>query len=310
MKIKNTIKQVLMCGLGLFSLQQVSAQQDPQYTQYMYNPAAINPAYAGSVHHLQLFGLYRTQWVGLEGAPKTAYLSATTPLTDNGLGLGVHFKNDRLGVMDENSLSLDLAYSVDLNHQYKLSFGLKGTGSLLDVDYDKLYIYDGTDPISENNIKNKFSANVGAGVYLYSDKAYVGLSVPMILSNNIYNANDYKVMKEKTHFYMMGGYVFDINRDIQFKPATLVKVMTGAPLQVDVTANFLFYNKFTLGAAYRWDASVSGLAGFQITDGLFVGYTYDADTSKLSKYNSGSHEIFMKFELFSNNKRKYAPRFF
>ncbi|MDM1045840.1 type IX secretion system membrane protein PorP/SprF [Myroides sp. 1354] len=310
MKRKITIKQVLMYGLGLLSMHQAFSQQDPQYTQYMYNPAVINPAYAGSVNNLQIFGLYRTQWVGLEGAPKTAYLSATTPLTDNGLGLGVHFKNDHLGVMDENSLSIDLAYSVDLNHQYKLSFGLKGAGSLLDVDYDKLYIYDSTDPISESNIKNKFSGNVGAGVYLYSDKAYVGLSVPMILSSNIYNANDYKVMKEKTHFYVMGGYVFDINRDIQFKPATLVKVMTGAPLQVDVTANFLFYNRFTLGAAYRWDASVSGLAGFQITDGLFVGYTYDADTSKLSKYNSGSHEIFMKFELFNNNRRKVAPRFF
>uniref|UniRef100_UPI00076617D4 PorP/SprF family type IX secretion system membrane protein n=1 Tax=Myroides odoratus TaxID=256 RepID=UPI00076617D4 len=269
-----------------------------------------NPAYAGSVDHLQFFGLYRTQWVGLEGAPKTAYLSGTTPLTDNGLGMGFHFKNDHLGVMDENSLSIDLAYTVDLNYQYKLAFGLKGTGSLLDVNYDKLHIYDGSDPVAEDNIKNKFSGNVGAGVYLYSDKAYAGLSVPMILSSNVYNDNDYRVMKEKTHFYLMGGYVFELNPEIQFKPAALVKVMTGAPLQVDVTANFLFYEKFTLGAAYRWDASVSGLAGFQVSDGLFIGYTYDADTSKLAKYHSGSHEIFMKFELFNNTKKKVAPRFF
>lgn len=310
MKRKNTIKQVLLSCLGLMSMYPALAQQDPQYTQYMYNPATINPAYGGSVDHLQLFGLYRTQWVGLEGAPKTAYLSGTTPLTDNGLGMGFHFKNDHLGVMDENSLSIDLAYTVNLNYHYKLAFGLKASGSLLDVNYDKLHIYDGTDPIAENNISNKFSGNIGAGVYLYSDKAYVGLSAPMILSNSIYNDNDYKVMKEKAHFYAMGGYVFDINHDIQFKPAALVKVATGSPLQVDVTANFLFYNKFTLGAAYRWDASVSGLAGFQVTDGLFVGYTYDADTSKLSNYHSGSHEIFMKFELFNNNRRKVAPRFF
>ncbi|MGS4344188.1 type IX secretion system membrane protein PorP/SprF [Myroides odoratus] len=301
----------LVCAiLGLISVPTAFAQQDPQYTQYMYNPAVINPAYAGSVSNLQFFGLYRTQWVGLEGAPKTAYLSATTPLNDSGLGMGFHFKNDHLGVMDQNSLAIDLAYTVDLNYQYKLAFGLKGTGSLLDVNYDKLHIYDGTDPIAGENISNKFSGNVGAGVYLYSDKAYVGISAPMILSSNIYNDNDYKVMKEKTHFYLMGGYVFDINPDIQFKPAALVKVMTGSPLQVDLTANFLFYEKFTLGAAYRWDASVSGLAGFQVTDGLFIGYTYDADTSKLAKYHSGSHEIFMKFELFNNNRRKVAPRFF
>ena len=310
MKKKKTIKQLLICCFSLLSLHQALAQQDPQYTQYMYNPATINPAYAASVNHLQIFGLYRTQWVGLEGAPKTAHLSVVTPLTDNGLGMGVHFKNDRLGVMDENSLAIDLAYTVHLNHQYKLAFGLKGTGSLLDVNYDKLHIYDGTDPISANNISNKFSGNIGAGVFLYSDKAYVGLSAPMILSSNIYNDNDTKVMKEKAHFYAMGGYVFDLNYNIQFKPAALVKVMTGAPLQVDVTANFLFYNKFTVGAAYRWDASVSGLAGFQVTDGLFIGYTYDADTSKLAKYNSGSHEVFVKFELFNNNRRKVAPRFF
>jgi len=307
---KRKIYTIVSALVGLLFVPSAFAQQDPQYTQYMYNPAVINPAYAGSVSNLQLFGLYRTQWVGLEGAPKTAYLSATTPLNDSGLGMGVHFKNDHLGVMDHNSLAIDLAYTVDLNYQYKLAFGLKGTGSLLDVNYDKLHIYDGTDPLTESNISNKFSGNVGAGVYLYSDKAYIGLSAPMILSSNIYNDNDYKVMKEKTHFYLMGGYVFDINPDIQFKPAALVKVITGSPLQVDLTANFLFYEKFTLGAAYRWDASVSGLAGFQITDGLFIGYTYDADTSKLAKYHSGSHEIFMKFELFNNNKRKVAPRFF
>ncbi|MBB1149414.1 type IX secretion system membrane protein PorP/SprF [Myroides sp. NP-2] len=310
MKIENKIYSVIFAILGLISVPSAFAQQDPQYTQYMYNPGAINPAYSGSVSNLQLFGLYRTQWVGLDGAPKTAYLSGTTPLNDSGLGMGFHFKNDRLGIVDQNSFAVDLAYTVELNYHYKLAFGLKGTGSLLDVDYNKLQIYDGTDPVAADNISGKFSGNVGAGVYLYSDKAYVGLSAPTILSSNVYNHSDYKLMKEKAHFYLMGGYVFEINPEIQFKPAALVKVMTGSPLQVDLTANFLLYEKFTVGAAYRWDASVSGLAGFQVTDGLFIGYTYDADTSKLAKYHSGSHEIFMKFELFSNNKRKIAPRFF
>lgn len=307
---KRTIKAFVLASFGLMNVVDALAQQDPQYTQYMYNPSTINPAYSGSVDHLQFFGLYRTQWVGLEGAPKTAYLSATTPITSNGLGMGFHFKNDHLGVMDENSLSIDIAYTVDLNYQYKLAFGLKGTGSLLDVNYDKLHIYDGTDPLAEDNISNKFSGNVGAGVYLYSDKAYIGLSAPMILSSNIYNDNDYQVMKDKAQFYLMGGYVFDLNHQIQFKPAALVKAITGSPLQVDLTANFLFYEKFTLGAAYRWEASVSGLAGFQVSDGLFIGYTYDADTSKLSNYHSGTHEVFLKFELFKNNKKKVAPRFF
>ncbi|MBB1139865.1 type IX secretion system membrane protein PorP/SprF [Myroides sp. WP-1] len=306
----NTIRALLYTGIILLGLQQVFAQQDPQYTQYMYNPATINPAYAGSVSKMNIFGLYRTQWVGLEGAPKTAHLSVTTPLTDTGLGLGVHLMNDRLGVTDQNSLALDLAYTVDLDYQYKLAFGLKAAGSLLNVDYNRLHIYDGTDPIAESNIKNKFSGNIGAGVYLYSEKAYVGLSVPMILTSKVYNDNDYKVMTEKPHFYLMGGYVFDLNYQVQFKPAALVKATAGAPLQVDLTANFLFNDKFTVGAAYRWDASFSGLAGFQVSDKLFIGYTYEAGTSNLAKYHSGSHEIFMKFELSNKQRKKVAPRFF
>ncbi|EHQ41080.1 MULTISPECIES: PorP/SprF family type IX secretion system membrane protein [Myroides] len=300
----------ILLVLGLLNLYQAAAQQDPLYTQYMYNPAIINPAYAASVNHLQFFGSYRTQWVGLEGAPKTAYLSATTPLNDSGLGMGFHFKNDHLGVMDENQLSIDLAYTIQVNQEYKLAFGLKGSGALLDVNYDKLSIYDGTDPMTAANIANSFSGNVGAGVYFYSDIAYLGLSVPMIVSSKKYDDNSYRVYNEKAHFYLMGGAVFDLNYYIQFKPAALVKVNPSSPLQVDLTANFWFHEKLTLGAAYRWNSSFSGLVGFQLNKGLFIGYTYDADTRSLSKYHSGSHEIFMKFELFTNNRRKVAPRFF
>ncbi|MDM1046450.1 type IX secretion system membrane protein PorP/SprF [Myroides sp. 1354] len=310
MRKSKTLKKSVLVGLGLICLNQSFAQQDPQYTQYMYNPSVINPAYAGSTDHLQIFGLYRTQWIGLTGAPKTAHLSVTTPLNESGLGLGVHLKNDHLGVMDENSLAVDLAYTVALSYQYKLAFGLKGTGSLLDINYDKLTIYGGTDPIAESNVNNKFAGNVGAGVYLYGDRAYVGLSAPQILSSTRYNDNDYSVVKDKVHFYLMGGYVFEVNPNIQFKPAALMKAVSGAPLQVDLTANALFYDKFTLGVAYRWDAAVSGLAGFQITEGLLVGYTYDADINSLAKYNSGSHEIFLKFDLFKNYKKKLSPRFF
>ncbi|MHC5361986.1 PorP/SprF family type IX secretion system membrane protein [Myroides sp. LJL110] len=310
MKIKTIIRQLFMWCLAIVSVNQALAQQDPQYVQYMYNPAAVNPGYAASVNNLQIFGLYRNQWVGLQGAPTTAYLSGIIPLSDNGLGMGVHFKNDQLGVMQKNSLSIDMAYTINLDHQYKLAFGLKATADLLDVNYDKLFIYDQTDPISQSNISNKFSPNIGAGVYLYSDRAYLGLSVPMILSSDIYNDNNYKLVKNKAHFYAMAGYVFDVSQQVQFKPAALAKVVTGAPLQVDLTANFMFVNKLTLGVGYRWDSSVSGLVGFQLSNELFIGYSYDADTSKLAHYNSGSHEIFVKFELFSNNKRKVAPRFF
>ncbi|MDO5858310.1 type IX secretion system membrane protein PorP/SprF [Myroides odoratimimus] len=310
MNIQQNIKKIGITLIALSCFSIAKAQQDPQYTQYMYNANMINPAYVASKENLSIFGMYRAQWVGLDGSPKTANVSVSTPLGNNGLGLGVNFTNDRLGAMDENNISVDLAYAIDLNADYKLAFGLKGTANILNVDYTKLNIHNPTDPVSQENINNKFNPNIGAGVYLYSDKAYVGLSVPNFLTTDRYDDNDITTMRQKMHFYLMGGYVFDLSQDILFKPAALVKAVSGAPLQVDLTANFLLYDKFTLGAAYRWDASVSALAGFQVNENLFVGYSYDFDTTALRRYNSGSHEVFLRFDLFNRRSTINAPRFF
>jgi len=307
-------KKRIYYGLSLvvlsFLSNQAHAQQDPQYTHYMYNHSNINPAYAGSTEGLQLFGLYRTQWVGLDGAPKTATLSATTPLGTSGLGLGVNFTNDRIGVMNENTLSIDLSYAISLNYNYKLAFGLKGSGSLLDVTYSDLNIYDNTDPVAATDITNSFTPNLGAGLFLYSDKSYVGISAPNLFTQSRYDDNQLNTLKQKLHLYVTGGYVFDLNDNLQFKPAAMIKMEEGSPLQVDVSANFMFMEKFTVGAAYRWDASVSGLVGFQVSKNLMLGYSYDADTTRLAHYNSGSHEVFLRFNLFNNHKRIAAPRFF
>lgn len=310
MKIKNIFVCISMAVLTLGTIQSAFAQQDSQFTQYMYNTTMINPAYAGSRGVMSIFGNYRTQWVGLEGAPKTAALSVHTPLGDSKLGLGVSFLNDQIGAMNDNTLAIDLSYSIDLNRDYKLSFGLKGSANLLDVDYSKLDIYHSNDVYFQENIENQFTPNIGAGVYLHSEKAYLGLSVPHFLEMDRYEEHNVSTMKQKMNFYLMGGYVFEWNSQLKFKPAFLAKAVAGAPLQVDVTANFLIHEKLTLGVAYRWDAAVSGLVGFQISDGLFIGYSYDADTTKLGNYNSGSHEVFMRFELFNRFNRITSPRFF
>lgn len=307
-------KRRIYCRLSLVILSCLPSlmhgQQDPQYTHYMYNHSAINPAYAGSQGGMEFFGLYRTQWVGLEGAPKTATLAMNTPLGNSGLGLGVNFSNDRLGVMNENRLSLDLSYAIDLNYKYKLAFGLKGTGTLLDVTYSDLTIFEPTDPVASENISNSFTPNLGAGLFLYSDKAYVGVSAPNLFTQTRYDDNEMQTLRQKLHLHVTGGYVFDLNENLKFKPAAMVKMIEGSPLQVDVSANFMWMEKFTLGAAYRWDAAVSGLVGFQVTKTMMIGYSYDADTTQLAHYNSGSHEVFMRFNLFNGFKRLTAPRFF
>ena len=285
------------------------AQQDAQYTQYMYNTININPAYAGSRGVMSVFGLHRTQWVGLDGAPTTNTFSLNTPISNSNLGVGFSLVNDRIGPTSDNTISADISYTIPMNEVYKLSFGIKASGNIFNLDTDKLDPADATDP-NLQNFNNEFSPNFGAGVYLHSDKLYLGLSVPNFLQDAKYNDNEVAVFQERMNFYFIGGYVFDVSQSIKFKPAVLTKMVTGSPLQVDASANFLFFDKFMLGGAYRWDAAVSVLAGFQVTDGLFIGYSYDMETTNLRRYNSGSHEVFLRFELFNKVSKMVSPRFF
>lgn len=285
------------------------AQQDAQYTQYMYNTINVNPAYAGSRGVLSIFGLYRTQWVGLDGAPETGAFSVNSPIANSNLGVGLSFVNDRIGPTNENTISADLSYTIRTSETYKLSFGVKGTANLFNLDPSKLTPQHENDPLLQD-LNNDLSPNVGAGVYLHSDKLYLGASVPNFFETKRYDDNDVAVYKERMNMYFIGGYVFDLSPSLKFKPAFLTKLVEGAPLQLDVSGNFLINERLVLGAAWRWDAAVSAMAGFQITDGLFIGYGYDLETTKLANYNSGSHEIFLRFELFKKQEKIVSPRFF
>ena len=284
------------------------AQQDAQFTQYMYNTINVNPAYAGSRGALSIFALHRTQWVGLDGAPVTNAISVNTPLNGSNLGLGVSLINDKIGPTHENTVSADLSYTIPTSETFKLSFGIKATANLFDLDISKLDPKDAGDASLQNF--NKFSPNIGAGVYLHSNKAYIGLSIPNFIETNRYNDNEVAIFKEKINYYLITGYVFNFNQDIKFKPALITKMVEGAPLQIDVSGNFMFSEKFVVGVAYRWSAALSAMAGFQVSDGLYIGYGYDKETTNLKNYNSGSHEIFLRYEIFRNIDKITTPRFF
>lgn len=299
--------KIITLVLGLIGMMGYS-QQDSQYTQYMYNTVNINPGYAGSREVLSIFLLHRSQWVGLDGAPTTNALSVNTPIGDSSFGIGLSVVNDRIGPAEENAISADLSYFIPMSDNYKLAFGLKGTANLFSIDVNKLNIQHQNDPQFQN-LDNDFSPNVGAGIYLYSDKFYAGLSVPNFFETKRYKDNSISITQERLHYYFITGYVFEASPNLKIKPSVLAKAVEGAPLQLDGSLNFLLYEKLTLGAAYRWDAAWSAMAGFQISNSIFIGYAYDAETTQLENYNSGSHEVFLRFELF-NNSKMLTPRFF
>lgn len=295
------------------SLGGLMAQQDAQYTQYMYNTLAVNPAYAGSRGVLSIAALHRSQWVGLDGAPTTYTVNFHTPVS-NRVGLGLSLVNDEIGNGTNQDTYIDAAfsYTIPLSDTKKLSFGLKAGGHLLNVDFNKLRNYQAEANLP--TIDKKFSPNFGAGIYYHTDKFYTGLSIPNFLQTEHFetSGNSSFLAKERLNLYLISGYVFDVSRNVKLKPAILLKAVTGAPLQADLSVSALFNDKFSLGAAYRWDAALSALFGFQITDQLMLGLAYDKETTDLgnTQFNDGSFEIFLRYELLTKHKKVLTPRFF
>lgn len=278
------------------------AQQEPQYTQYMYNTQIINPAYSGNREMLSFGLLYRTQWVGIEGAPKTATFTINSPVGKRrNMGLGLSVIHDEIGPSTQTDFAIDYAYAIPVNDDTRLSFGIKAGFDVLEVDFTKLDIYNPHDPLYQENIDNRWQPKIGAGIYLNTNHWYIGASVPNFLETEHYNrsnnSNMRSIASDRMHFYLIGGYVFDLSFNLQFKPTTMIKVVSGAPLQWDVSANFIFDQTLTLGASWRWDAALAAMAGFQVSPSVFVGVGYDYQLTDLQKYSHGSYEVILRFDV-------------
>ena len=322
MKHINRINEIIMKRIFFVLIvwmvfDSANAQQDPQYTQYMYNTQIVNPGYVGSRDVMSFGLLYRTQWVNFNGAPKTGTFTFNTPIGNlDQMGLGLSIVSEEIGPANESNVNVDYSYSIKTSELGKLSFGLKAGLDILNVDFTKLNIYDENDPKFQENIDNNLQPQIGLGLYYNTDKFYAGVSVPNFLRSKHYdegslnNANISSVARERQHYFFITGYVFDLSSNLKFKPATLVKVVNGSPLQWDFSANFLIYEKFTVGAAYRWSAAISGLVGFQASDSIFLGFAYDYQTTDIENYSSGSYEFMIRFEIFNTPEAIVAPRFF
>ncbi|AFL80994.1 Bacteroidetes-specific putative membrane protein [Aequorivita sublithincola DSM 14238] len=299
---------LILLLLAVFAIIETHAQQDPQYTQYMYNMNVVNPAYAGSKESLSLTALYRNQWSSLEGNPVTYTFSAHSPLSDK-IGLGLSAINDELGPVKETNVYADFSYTLQVNSTVYLALGLKAGATFHEVGLANLELQDPSDPFFSENINNIYP-NIGAGVFLYGEQFYLGISVPNLLKSVHLDENSLKYGSETNHYFATGGYIFEVSENLKLKPSTMVKSAFGAPVSVDANLNALFYDKFELGASYRLDDSFSGLVGFQITPNIRVGYAYDYVTSDLKAVGPSSHEIVLNFNLFFKGQRIISPRFF
>jgi type IX secretion system PorP/SprF family membrane protein len=296
----------------VLGLEYSNAQQLPQFTQYMYNTIAINPAYAGSRDALSIVGLNRNQWAGFDGGPQTQTLSVHSPLRNEQIGLGLSLINDKSGYENFTYVYADFSYTIKASDEVDLSFGLKAG-----MTYYKLAeeLYNATEVNQDpyfNEKLNRWNSNFGAGVLFHSNKWYLGLSIPKLINHDLNNDTEYAAL-ERVHYYAIGGYVFNLNDNLKLKPSFMFKHTKGAPISTDLTANFLFHEKFWLGGSYRFNGdqkAVGALVDFQVTDQFRVGYTYEIPTGEIRPYTSGSHEILLMYEFKFLKRKQKSPRYF
>ena len=305
------MKKLILILFALVFAQGITAQQDPQYTQYMYNMNVINPAYAGISEGLAIGALYRSQWVGLDGGPETFTFNIHSPVGKQ-LALGLSVISDKIGPVEETNAYVDVSYTIPVGMETRLAFGVKGgfTFHNISIAESQINLVDLGDPFFAQGI-NETTPNVGAGLYFYKpNKYYISASVPNILNGVHLDANGTKIGSETEHFFAAAGYVFDLSNNFKLKPHALLKYASDAPISYDLNANLFMYDLVEVGVGYRLDDSFSGMVNFQVMDNLRIGYAYDAIQSDLDIVTNASHEVFINFDFNFSSKVSRSPRYF
>lgn len=302
--------RIAVLALTLLVVRASHAQQDPLYSQYMFNTLAVNPAYAGSANVFTALALSRHQWVGFSGAPNTQTLLAHTPLPKENMALGFSLMNDKIGPTRQTGVYADYAYRIRTGKDTRLAFGLKGGVNLYQADLAALTTVD---PDAANvNVKGKALPNFGFGLFWHSPRYYAGVSLPKLLENDIdaVSGSGIVTASERRHLFLIAGYVLDIDRGLKFKPSVMIRQVKGAPLSVDLNANFLIRDRIWLGGMYRFGNSIGLLAQYQVNDQFRIGYAFDLTTTRIGAYNGGTHEVMLNYDFRFFTGRTVSPRFF
>ncbi|PKP19464.1 MAG: hypothetical protein CVU05_11265 [Bacteroidetes bacterium HGW-Bacteroidetes-21] len=313
MKTIKRISFLLVLVLGSLT---GNAQQNPMYTHYMNNTLVVNPGYAGSRDALTITALHRSQWVGFDGGPSTQTLTLHSPICNEHTGIGLSVLNDKIGPTNNTSAFFHYAYRMNLTKKSKLALGLSGGVNIFQAELNTLELDQQTDPSFQTNISNKVTPNFGVGAYYSRERFYAGISVPYLLQNGysevIQSNGNTLISKEQRHYFLIAGALFNLSDNLKFKPTTLVKMTPAAPIQADFTASFIIADKLLLGAMVRTGDAFGALIGFNITEQLQLGYSYDWSYGlKTSKYNQGSHEIMLRYDfIYASKKQIHSPRNF
>ena len=304
------MKKVYFIAILAIAITETKAQQDPQYTQYMYNMSVINPAYAGSKETVSGGVLYRQQWVGIEDAPTTGTFFMHSPVGRN-VGLGLSIISDKIGPVEENNFYADFSYTLNLGGEHKLAFGLKAGATMHKIDFTGIpATLPQTDPIFESSNPNTTFLNLGTGLFYYTNKYYVAFSVPNMLKSKYLDFNGRQYGTDVLHYFLTGGYVFDINPNLKFKPFAMIKTSINAPVSFDLSTNFMLYDKFEMGATYRLEDSFGAMINVAVSPTLRIGYAYDRVVSDIGVISPSSHEVILLYDLNFPKKVSRSPRYF
>ncbi len=289
----------------------VSGQLYTISDQYVHDALAINPAYSGSQNALSTTILYRNQWVGFEGSPKTMFLSIHTPLNNERVGLGFLFMNDNIGVSNETSFIGNYAYRIDLGYG-KLAFGL-GFGIIFtSTAWNELAVQDTDDEQLTDNFSTGVMPNFSTGIFYSTKKYFIGLSVPLFLSHVYdYKADKYTIRNDFTeyNYFCNAGYIFDLDPDIKFSPSLLVRYHRANSTQIDISSQIILKDRIWLGVSYRSKNTLVGMFQCQINNQLRIAYSYEFTIGKIGQYNNGSHEIMLNY-VFNYAAEVTGPRQF
>lgn len=301
--------RILVVGLAMGIMPVAFSQQDAMFTQYMHNEVTINPAYAGSHDVVSMTGLFRKQWVGIDGAPSTQSFNVHSPIRNRKIGLGLSILNDKIAVSNNLNVYGAFSYKIPLGKTKNLQFGLQAGITNNKTDLGDLNVEDGTEKSFASGSVSELLPNFGAGLYYFTEKFYLGISIPQFMNNSL-SKGGISLAKQERHYFLTSGYVFTLSPSVKLKPSIFYKYVNGAPMELDVTGNLIIKDKFWAGLAWRSFDSADLLLGLQATEQLFFGYAYDYSLTKLNDFNTGSHEVVVNFRFSFSPSKVITPRYF